>query len=145
MLTSLFVLAAALTAPVAPDAIPLTPDTIAEHGYHLSVEPVKNRGEATARPTAPVTVHLRFGRRPGTSTKDLEPIKDVSLVVTGDDGVQLSVPVRAEVDPGNLVSLYVQFSARREQLQKMRLVFDEDDGTHGRRTFVADLKAFTKK
>jgi len=142
------VLAAALMAPAASEAIPLTPDTIAKHGYHLRVEPVdhaRNRDDAPARPTAPVIVHLRFGRLPGGAVEELEPIKDVSLVIADDGGVKLSVPVRADVDPGNRVHLYVRFSTQREQLQKLRLVFDEEDGTHGRRTFVADLGAFIKK
>ena len=144
MIASQLTLAALLVLAAAPERMLLTPDTIAEHEYHMRcvvVDQTESKDPERLRPIGPVLVHLRFGRLPGTSSKDLEPIKAVSLVARDGDAVLFSVPVHAKVDPGNRVHLYVRFSAQRDLLKKMQLVFDED-GERGHRTFVADIEAF---
>lgn len=131
----------------APRWVLLTPETIAEHGYHLRcvlADQTGKNGTERTRPSGPVLVHLRFGRLPGTSAKDLEPIKDVSLVWQDNGTVLLGMPLRTEVDPGNRVHLYAKFSARKDVLSKIQLVFD-GEGERGRRTFVANLEEFIEE
>lgn len=147
MVTSQLPLAALFLVAAAPEPVLLTPDTIAEHGYHLQcvvVDQAESKDAQLARPSGPALVRLRFRPLSAKSFKDLETIKAVSLVVREGDAVLLNMPLRAEPDPSNWVSLFVRFSTQKDLLRKMQLVFD-DDGQHGRRTFVTDLKAFIEE
>jgi|GEM_PF-5974327 len=133
--------------PATREAVLLTPDNIATHGYHLRYEPVEETektNDGQLRPNSPVTVHLRFGRLPGGSAEELTAIKAVTLVLFDEDGESLRFPLRTEVDPGNRVHLYARFRAKKEFLSKMRLVFDEDE-PQGPQPYIADLKAFIGK
>jgi hypothetical protein len=137
----------AATKQAALEPVLLTPGTIAEHGYRLAcdlVDQAKTKDTQWTRPTAPVMVHLRLGRGAGASFKDLKVIKGLTLVVRDGNAALLSVPVHAELDPSNYVSLYVKFSTQRDLLPKMQLWYDED-GERGRRTFTVDLKPFMKE
>lgn len=147
MAASHLIIALLLAAAGPPEPVSLTPETIARHGYHLRCVLMDREEKDDAHPTrpgGPAVIRLRFGRLPGTSTKDLEPIKDVSLVVREKGEVQFSVPVRTAVDPGNRVSLYAEFSGQKDLLKKMQLVFEEE-GERGRRTFLVDLKPFMEE
>jgi hypothetical protein len=132
----------------------LTPDNVAEYGFHLQCY-VVDKPEKVARvleapllrPKGPIVARVRFGllQRGGfaVSVKDLEAIRGVCLVVRDGHAVQLSIPLRVKVDPGNEVHLYTHFSMTRDQLSKTQLVFDEH-GKHNR-TFIVDLRAFIKE
>lgn len=137
----------------------LTPENSEEYGYwvHCIVKDKKTGGrtEATHRtqPSGPVSVILRMGlvhegrlhKGPfGVNLKDLQVIESLSLVVRDGEGVLLSVPLRTEVDPGNEIHLLAEFSARREAVSKMQVVFDERSET-GKRKILIDLETFTGK
>lgn len=154
MTTSYLALAALLTVAGPAEPVLLTPDTVAEHGYHLQCfvadtpDEVRRVQETPLlRPRGPMVVRLRFGllqKGPfGVSAKDLEAISGVCLVVRDGDAVQQSIPLSVKVDPGNVVHLYTHFSTQRDLLSKTQLVFD-GPGKQGTRTFIVDLKEFIK-
>lgn len=142
---------------VAPSADPimLTPDNLAEHGFHLQCYVVDDpdkiervQEDPPLRPRGPVLVRLRFGLlskgRYAILAKDLEAIRGVCLVVRDGDAVQMSMPLSVKVDPGNVVHLYTHFSTQEDLLSKTQLVFDEG-GEDGPRTFLVNLKDFIQQ
>jgi hypothetical protein len=142
MLVSQLLLAACWLTAAPLESITLTPDSIAQHHYHLRCEPVADKGAA---PGSPLTLHLRFGRLPDEmGVVDLEATKNATLVLTDEAGEALRVPVQAMVDPGNLVHHYVKFTARKDQFAKLKLVFEEDRAG-GPQTFVVHLSAFIQR
>lgn len=141
MVASQLALAALLIAAADPEPVTLTPTTIAEHGFHL--ESTFVRPKNAQRDSDAGTLHLRLGRGPGGSYRDLEAIKSISLVVRDGDTVVLSAPVRAEFDPSNYVSLHAKLQVQKELLSKMQLVFSHD-GADGAKKFVVKLEDFTK-
>ena len=143
-------LTALLAVAAAPESMLLTPDTVAEHGYHFRCivdQPDRGRAQPT-RPTGPLRVRLRFGLvqkgRYAVSAADLQAIRAIFLVVRDGDAVQLSIPLSVEVDPGNVIHLYSEFTTQRDLLSKMQLVFDEV-GERGPRTFIVPLAAFIEQ
>jgi hypothetical protein len=154
MTTSYLALTALLTVAAPAEGVLLTPDTIAEQGFHLQCyvvdkpdEVAKVRETPLLRPRGPMVVRLRFGllqKGPyAVLAKDLEAIRGVCLVVRDGDAVQQSIPLRVKVDPGNVVHLYTHFSWQKDLLSKTQLVFD-GPGKDGKRTFIVDLKEFIK-
>lgn len=155
MATSYLALTALLAVGAPAEPVLLTPDTVAQHGYHLQCYVVDTpdkvarvRETPLLRPKGPVVVRVRFGLLPkeryGVSAKDLEAIAGVCLVVRDGDAVQLSMPLSVKVDPGGMVHLYTHFSTQNDLLSRTQLVFD-GPGKHGERTFIVDLKEFVKE
>jgi hypothetical protein len=137
-----------LTFAASPEPVLLTPDKVAAYDYNFRCGVLNEGQNSRVAPTDPVVVYLRFApKRKGIyalGAEDLKAIKAVSLVVRDGDAVQLSVPLRTEVDPGNYVHLYARFSAQRDLLPKMQLTFEEH-GDAGKRTFLANLKDFIEE
>ena len=76
--------------------------------------------------------------------KDLQVIGAILLVFRDGDGVLRSEPLRTQVDPGNYIHLYAEFSAEKETLSRILVVFQEH-GEVGIRTVLMDLAAFIDK
>ena len=75
---------------------------------------------------------------------DLQIIKNMKLVFRDSDAELLSVPLSAEVDPGNEIHLFAQFSANKKLLSKLQITF-EATGESGRRTFIVPLNQYMAK
>jgi hypothetical protein len=149
------------TAAASAEVFVLTPENAKESGYWVrcGVRDAKsNRGAVQgAQPTEPPLVIVRFmplqggtlreGSPPwqtGVFENDLLAIESVTLVVRDGDKVLIRVPLRTVVDLGNYIHLLAEFSARREDLSKLQVAFEERRET-GKRTMAIDLAAFAAK
>jgi hypothetical protein len=156
MFTAQLTLAALSMIGAAPESVVLTPETMAEHDYHLHVEVVDQTARKDARqtpPTGPIRVSVHFNPTKGPA---IEAVKSSPLGGYGDwgassfvvvregDAVQLSVPVHITPWDGNEGGLYVRFSTQKDLLAKSQLVMYEE-GERGPRWVTVDLKAFIKE
>lgn len=138
------------------DLLSLTPANAEDHGYWVRCI-VKDRKANrcddllhATRAADPALVIFRIGlvhdgrlhNGPfAVDPEDLQVIRSVSLVVRESDAVLLSVPLRTHVDPGNQIHLLAEFSAQRETVRKMQVVFREH-GEAGGRNVATNLSAF---
>lgn len=139
------------------DLLLLTPMNAEDHGYWIrcAVKNKKGREDPAQRTQAaePALVIFRLGlihdgrihKGPfAVNQEDLQVIKSVSLVVRDGETVLLNVPLRTHVDPGNYIHLLAEFSAQKETVSKMQIVFDEH-GEAGKQKVAINLKAFIAK
>ncbi len=153
MFTTQLTLAALSMIAAAPETVVLTPETMAEHGYHLHVDLFDQTTRKVARqlpPTGPIRVSVHFNDIKGPAIKAVKssPLGGFGdwggsafLVLREADAVQLSVPVHITPWVGNEGGLYVRFSTQKESLAKTQLVLYEE-GERGPRFVTVDLKAF---
>lgn len=138
------------------DQLLLTPANAQDHGYWVRCivkdRKANRRDDLLQAPPAsdPALVILRIGlvhdgrlhNGPfAVDPDDLQVIRSVSLVVRESDAVLLSVPLRTHVDPGNQIHLLAEFSAQRETVQKMQVVFHEHGEAGGQKVAI-NLSAF---
>ena len=142
------------------ELLPLTPENVADNGFWIRTglwnksQGDSRSNQSTRRNTAtsPV-VYFRLGLKHSgplhsgplaVGYDDLQIIKNMKLVFRDGDAELLSVHLSAEVDPGNEIHLFAQFSAKKELLSKLQITF-EATGYSRRRTFTVPLNQFMAK
>lgn len=147
MVTTHLTLAALLMVTAAPESVLLTPDTMAEHGFHIECALFDETTRKGALPTpgsAPIRVSVHFDYMKGPAIKEFKSSvlgETAFLVVRDGDAALLRVPVEIKPWVGNEGGLYVRFWTRKELLPKAQLVLDKG----GPGSFTVDLKAFVKE
>jgi hypothetical protein len=121
----------------------LTPDTMAEYGFHIECVLFDQTTKNVARPTpatAPIRVSVHFDNMKGPAIKEFESsVLDEAafLVVRDGDAALLNVPVQIKPWVGNEGGLYVRFWTQKDLLPKAQLVLDKG----GPASFIVDLSA----